>query len=94
MNALEKMARAIAGTFWDDMDNEVPGTREEYVESTWKEFRPDASAALEALLEPSEGMIRAVCDDEETCRWNDGAISFDETADRFRAMIQAALEGK
>lgn len=47
----------------------------------------DADAALDALMEPTEGMIGAfhrMCDDNGTCLVKPG----------FQAMIRAAQEGK
>lgn len=87
---IERIARAIAPEAWE------PGR---YFGSAVRRWRREMSirnarAALAALREPTEGMVTMgesaaeMPDDEDGCR-----ITF-AADDVFRAMIDAALEGK
>ncbi len=73
MNMREKIARAIQKA--NETDMEIP--------LVWEAYLPDADAALEAMREPTGGMISKA--------WNE----FDGTKRGFYdAMIDAAREGK
>jgi len=75
MNMREKIARAIARAVDEEMYWGSPA------------FLRAADNALNALMEPTEGMVGAfhrMCDDNGTCLVKPG----------FQAMIRAAKEGK
>lgn len=73
MTALERIARALAAQHWRDA-----GASEEQVlafaDIDWPEFVPDARAALTALREPDEAMMKAAAA-TEGMRAIDGMIA-------------------
>lgn len=95
MNTLEKTARAICRASMTDPETIDPADMDILVDQWWMEHKDSARAALEALLEPSGGMIDAprkiILDDRMRANARTKAgVAFDV----FRAMIQAALDGK
>lgn len=77
MNMREKIARAICKASGDDWDREGP-------EGLMQAYGQAADAVLDALMEPTEGMVKA----------GRAAIPYPDTIEApFTAMIQAARDG-
>lgn len=89
MTALERIARALAAQHWRDT-----GASEEdvlaFADIDWREFVPDARAALTALREPDEAMdfagLTALVERRPI------AADTDDIHAVWRAMIDAALQ--
>lgn len=60
---LERVARAMCRSYWDDGSRRLPGTLDAHVDEYWSNWLPEARAALLAIREPSEGMLRAAQDE-------------------------------
>lgn len=86
MTMLEKMARAICKSAYGKSPGSDPENWERFADLYWMNHLDGARAALQAMLEPSEGMVAA----GKEC-WPPRSFP---TKASFRAMIQAALEGK
>lgn len=57
---LEKVARAICRPVYEmSMRGQTPGVIDKYIEINWPNHLDQARAAVEALREPSEGMVEA-----------------------------------
>ncbi len=59
MNTLEKMARAICLATITDVETIDPVHLPSLIDEWWSDSIPAAHAALEAMLEPTEGVIDA-----------------------------------
>ena len=108
VNMREKIAKALAAQYWPRLfraDAEVarltyPAGKEAYVEERWKQYTPDADAVLDALMEPTGNMLEAgwiAASDYEDRNPHEGfSIPDNDPISMFvfRAMIQAAKEGK
>ena len=78
MKMVERVARAICVT-WDNPDaDEVDGRK------VWETYVPEASAAIEAMREPSDDSITAACDASDLFRL--------DYIRAHEAMIDAALK--
>lgn len=94
MTMIEKMARAICPEGWSETNDS--GLSEKDADAHTQIIRrwayEKAKAALKAMLEPNEAMIRS----GEIAGWDEAnhmpAINMTETA--YRAMIQGALDEK
>jgi len=90
MTITEKVARALAGAAWDDLQGDklfdaAWGSREEYIEARWKHMVPDAKAAIKAMRRPTPKMIKGgldIYDDDES----------PDFVAAYIAMIDVALE--
>lgn len=95
MNMIEKMARklcALNNDGGEDFDsNGYDEGHDDYIPE-WKFYIEDAKAALECLKEPTEGML-----DARLYGLNHD-VEYEQRKDLrpaiFKAMINAALEGK
>jgi len=93
MNMIEKIARAIALEHfkrkWQPSHLPLDAQAKFKANVYWKTFEPAAKAVLEALKEPTEGMIMEGSIDP-------GAWGVDDqyTKECYQSMIQAALDGK
>ena len=89
MTMIEKMARAMGMVIYE---RDGPEKAKNIVDRCWKDWIPEAKAALAAMLEPSQAMVFS----GEIAGWDEvnhmPAINMTETA--YRAMIQAALDEK
>lgn len=108
MSMREKIAKALASQYWDRLfraDAEVarltyPAGKEAYLDERWELYTPDADAVLDVLMEPTEGMLEAgyiAASDYEDRNPHEGFSIPDSDPISmfvFRAMIQAAKEGK
>ena len=90
MTMIDEMARSMCENspsrrgFWDSTP-----------ESRKKGYRTLATAALDALMEPTEGMIEAGCAAiENHIDWDGNFNRSGGPSDGFRAMLTAAKEGK
>lgn len=86
MTPLEKAARALLASEsngekqWDELDAITRGA-----------FLRDARAVLQALREPSEGMV-AAADNSDALRWSaPGGLDFADWRKAWTFMIDAAL---
>lgn len=82
---IERVARAIAEIHWRSGPGFVGelntyATAEEYSEGSWPMYRPQATAAIEAMREPTEAMENAAI------TYGDSPILL-----TYEAMIDAAL---
>jgi len=86
MKMIEKMARAMGMVVYE-RDGLEKAT--EIVNGCWQDWIPEARAALEALLEPSDKMTEAGDDVE---MYGVSVLSIGESQTVFCTMIQAALD--
>ena len=77
---IERVARGLAGLL-----SFAPG--DEYENAHWRDYVPEAKAAINAMMEPTEVMI-----DAYMAQYPLAEITRGQVASDFQAMIRAALE--
>jgi hypothetical protein len=80
---IDRVAKAICGASgmrWDDM---LSGARDQ--------FRRDARAAIEAMREPTEAMVKAAQEETYCHSWSSRGEHIEDPEVAWTAMIDAAL---
>ena len=83
MSMIEKVARALAREYISHHGEESAAT-DDYIEGNWPLFAREARAAIEAMREPTDGMLQAGAK-------GSGEDSLGVAEGAWQAMIQAAL---
>lgn len=84
MSKLEEIACVLFYRSHGDNPDSIPCSWEEVPPEEQDPFREDARAVIDCLMEPSEGMLKAGCDEDiGQLTWQD---------ERFAAQLRAALQ--
>ena len=84
---VERVARALARKTWKQQRSvDENRTADEYVDACWRLYAEDAATAIDALMEPTEAMLRA----GDRPGWDD-SVTVGLALEIWQAMLRAAL---